>query len=190
MSGEKKRATYQDIEDLPPLYVGEIVDGELFASPRPAAPHALAFAALDHLIGGPFQEGDAGPGGWWIIGEPELHFGEDVLVPDLAGWRKERMPQFSRAPYFTLAPDWICEIVSPRTARLDIDLKLPVYAKNGVEHAWIVDPQPCTLQAFRRDGKGWKLDAVHAGDVVVRVAPFGAIELRLGRLWVPDTAQR
>src|SRR5689334_25190870 len=126
-------------------------DGELYASPRPAYPHARAAVVLVGKLGGAFDFGD-GPGGWWIYSEPELHFGDDVLVPDLAGWRRERMPRVPRTPAFTLAPDWLCEVLSPSTARLDRAAKLPVYAREGVKHVWLVDPEARMLEVFRLEG--------------------------------------
>src|SRR6476646_4505786 len=107
--------TYADIEALPPNQVGEIVRGVLYANPRPASPHAAAASAVGEELGPPFKRGRGGPGGWVILDEPELHLGEDVLVPDLAGWRRERMPELPRAAFFTLAPDWACEVLSPST---------------------------------------------------------------------------
>src|SRR5262245_40508208 len=142
-------ATYRDILALPNNVVGEIVGGELMVSPRPASGHALAALGIGGELWGPFQRGRGGPGGWWILVEPELHFGEDVLVPDLAGWRRERMPIMLNAPYFTLAPDWVCEIASSSRASYDRVHKMPIYAREKVGHAWIVDPVARTLEIFR-----------------------------------------
>ena len=183
----KRRATYADLEALPVPLVGEIVEGELFASPRPASRHALAAAALGGELYGPFQRGTGGPGGWLILDEPELHFGEDVLVPDLAGWRRERMPEVPDVAFFTLAPDWVCEVLSPSTARLDRARKLPAYARAGVAHAWYLDPIARTLEAFQlREGR-WSLAATHGGDVTVQVEPFDALPLELSALWAGPT---
>jgi Uma2 family endonuclease len=127
--------------------VAEIVDGELYTSPRPASPHALAASAIGQDLA-PFSRrpgSPAGPGGWWILDDPELHFGADVVVPDLAGWRHERMPSIPNVAYFELAPDWLCEVVSPSTGRLDRVRKMPVYGRAGVSHMWLVDPSTRTL---------------------------------------------
>ena len=124
-----KRATYEDVLNAPENKVAEILDGELFLSPRPAPRHAAAASSLGGRVGGPFDGGIGGPGGWWILDEPELHFGEHVLVPDLAGWRRERMPAIPDVAFFTLAPDWVCEVLSPSTARIDRGEKLPIYAR-------------------------------------------------------------
>lgn len=132
---------------------------------------------------GPFDDGRGGPGGWWIVDEPELHFGEDVLVPDLAGWRRERLPEWPKAAFVNLAPDWVCEVLSPSTERLDRARKLPVYARESVGHVWLVNPAARTLEVYRRDKEGWLLLATHATDAIVRAEPFEAIELDLLKLW-------
>ena len=183
------RATYTDLLNAPDNLVAEILDGELHTSPRPSAPHAVASASLGMEIGGAFHRGRGGPGGWWILDEPELHFDPDVLVPDLAGWRRERMPRVPPDPFFTLAPDWVCEVVSPSTERIDRVLKLPIYARAGVGHAWLVNPATKTLEVFRRDGARWLLAATHGGDAIVRAEPFDAIELDLLPLWGETRAQ-
>jgi Uma2 family endonuclease len=178
-----REATYADLEKLPNLFVAEMVDGELYASPRPAPPHARAGSALGVRIGGPYDHGLGGPGGWWILDEPELHLGRDVLVPDLAGWQRTRMPHLPDVAYFPLAPDWVCEILSPSTVVFDRERKLAVYAREGVPHAWLIDPIARTLEALRlRDGR-WVEVATHAGRDVVRVEPFAEIELDLAALW-------
>ena len=179
----QRRATYQDVLDAPPHRVAEIVDGVLHTSPRPAMPHALATSSLGNDLSSPFQFGRGGPGGWWIIDEPELHFGDDILVPDLAGWRRQRMPDFPDAAYCTLAPDWVCEMLSPSTRRLDLLGKRPVYARKGVGHMSIVDPADRTLEAFElRDGQ-WVLIATAKDDDPVQIRPFEAVTFSLGDLW-------
>jgi Uma2 family endonuclease len=175
---------YGDLLDLPDHVVGEIVDGELYVNPRPAAPHARASSILGTEITGPFDRGRGGPGGWWILFEPELHLGADVLVPDLAGWRRERMPTIPDVAFFEIPPDWICEVVSPRTVRLDRTRKMPAYARHGVSFLWIVDPVAKTLEAFVLHDGSWKLESAHGGDDTVRAVPFDAIELDLSLLWL------
>ena len=179
----KRRATYDDLRAVPAYNVAEIVDGELHASPRPASRHALATSRLGSDLGAPFDRGRGGPGGWWVLDEPELHFGEDVLVPDLAGWRRERMPEFPDTAAFTLAPDWVCEVVSPGTERLDRAKKMPVYAREGVSHLWIVNPLARTLEVYRLAESRWLLLGTYEGSVRVRAEPFDAVELELGPLW-------
>jgi Uma2 family endonuclease len=178
-----RRATYEDLLQVPDDKVAEIVDGDLHVSPRPAARHSLATSALWGEVGTPFQKGQGGPGGWWILFEPELHLSEDVLVPDLAGWRRERMPGFPDIAAFELAPDWICEVVSPSTERLDRAEKMHVYAREGGGHLWLINPGTRTLEAYRREGAAWLLLATHAGNARARVAPFDAVELHLALLW-------
>ncbi|WP_224247793.1 Uma2 family endonuclease [Hyalangium gracile] len=182
----RKPATYEDLCALPENLVGEIIDGELYTSPRPASRHAKVSSVLGMDLGGPFQRGRGGPGGWWILDEPELHFGNDVLVPDLAGWKVERMPRIPDAPFIELAPNWICEVLSPSTAKLDLVRKLPRYARASVEHAWVIDPIHRTLEVFRQEHERWVLVAAFVGDDKVRAEPFDAVELELGALWLEE----
>jgi Uma2 family endonuclease len=179
----RKPATYTDLEALPEHVVGELIAGELHVSPRPAAPHTVAASRLGGGLSGPFDEGRGGPGGWIILDEPELHFGEDVLVPDLAGWRRERMPRPPRTAAFTLAPDWVCEVLSPSTAALDRGMKLPVYGREGVRHVWLMDPEARTLEVFRLEGSRYVLLVTHTGLARIRAEPFEALELDLSFLW-------
>ena len=182
-SATRPRATYQDVLDAPAHRVAEIVGGTLHTHPRPAMPHALASSQLGTELGGAFGRSRGGPGGWWIIDEPELHLGEDILVPDLAGWRRERMPVYPDTAYVTLAPDWVCEVLSASTRRLDLHGKRPVYAREGVGHLWLVDPVDRTLEAFElREGQ-WVLIATAKDDDPVSVPPFEAITFGLDALW-------
>lgn len=178
-------ATYQDVLDAPEHMVAEIVEGALHLHPRPASRHVYAASSLGGELDAPLQKGRGGPGGWWIADEPELHLGPDIFVPDLAGWRRERMPVFPDAAWFDLVPDWACEILSPGTRRLDLTDKRRLYAANGLAHLWFVDPKARTLEAFSlRDG-AWVLVAALKDDEEVRVAPFEAIAFPLSALW-PD----
>lgn len=180
----KRRATYQDVIDAPPHRVAEVIDGQLRLHPRPAKPHAAAATALGEELGPPFKRGRGGPGGWIILDEPELHLGADILVPDLAGWRRERMPAITTdEPYFTLAPDWVCEVLSPGTQAIDRAHKLPIYAREGIGHVWLVDPLQRTLEVLRRQNREWLIVGVYEGAAAVRAEPFDAIELDLGILW-------
>ncbi|MBZ4423204.1 Uma2 family endonuclease [Myxococcus sp. RHSTA-1-4] len=184
MGKETKRpATYEDLLALPEHMVGQIIDGELIAMPRPASPHAMAHSVLFGELYSGVQRGRSGPGGWWFMTEPELHFGKDVLVPDLAGWRRERMPEVPDAPYFTLAPDWVCEVLSPSTEALDRNRKRAIYAREGVGHVWLVDPAERTLEVFQlRDGR-WAERGRYTSEERVRAEPFEVLELELGALW-------
>ncbi len=186
MSDEIKEAapSYDDLLKLPEHVMGEIVGGELFVNPRPASPHARVSSVLGVDLGGPFDRGRGGPGGWWILFEPELHLGGDVMVPDLAGWRREQMPSIPDVAYFELAPDWVCEIVSPGTARLDRTRKMPAYAASDVAFAWIIDPGARTLEVFVLIDGSWRIEATYAQSDRARAVPFDAIELDLGALWI------
>lgn len=165
--------------------VGEIVSGVLHAHPRPAARHAVASSALGGELFNPFQRGRGGPGGWWIIDEPEIHLERDtlVLVPDLAGWRKERMPTLPDDHRFELAPDWICEILSPSTERYDREEKMDAYGEHGVAFAWLVDPIKRRLEVFVRKGDAWDNAAKFEGDKSVSAPPFEAVPIELAALW-------
>lgn len=177
-------ATYEDLLALPEHVVGEIVNGELHVSPRPAPRHALAASALGEELGPPFKRGRGGPGGWILLDEPELHLGGDVVVPDLAGWRRERMPELPvDLPYFVLSPDWACEVLSPSTAAFDRGRKLACYAREQVRHLWLVEPISQTLEVLRLDGATYRIIQVATGEASVRAEPFDAIELALPVLW-------
>ncbi len=176
-------ATYQDVLAAPAHRVAEIINGELFLAPRPAGPHTTVSSVLGSELGQPFHRGRGGPGGWIILDEPELHLEADILVPDLAGWRRERMPGVEVTPYFTLAPDWICEVLSPSTEKIDRALKMPAYAAAAVRHAWLIHPANRTLEVFRLHEGNWLIVAVHRDDQKVRAEPFDAIELDLAVLW-------
>lgn len=165
--------------------VAEIIDGELLLNPRPAKGHAAAATALGEELGPPFKRGRGGPGGWIILDEPELHLGADILVPDLAGWRRERSEvMVADDPYFTQPPDWVAEVVSPRTRKYDRTDKLRIYARELVAWTWIVDPLARTLEVLRLDGDGhWLVLSAHRDDARIRAEPFDAIELDLSILW-------
>ena len=188
--GDSRQATYQDVLDAPPDKVVEVVDGTLYIFDRPAAPHALASSGLGNAIGPPFQYGRGGPGGWWIIDEPQLHLDEDIVVPDIAGWRRERMPVFPDAAYFTLVPDWVCEVLSPSTRKLDLGGKSAVYARAGVGHIWFVDPIARSLEAKAlRSGK-WVVIATLHDDATVSLLLFEAISFNLDDLWPLPTVHK
>jgi len=178
----KRRATYEDVLAVPEHLVAELIRGELVVSPRPASRHARAASRLGMGVGGPFDRGIGGPGGWIILDEPELHLGDEVLIPDMAGWRREHMPELPDVAAFELRPDWVCEVVSPSTEAHDRADKMPSYAAAGVSHVWLIDPIIATLEVFRLDG-AWRLVGTWKGDCKVRAEPFDAVELDLAALW-------
>jgi Uma2 family endonuclease len=181
----RKYATYADVLAQPEHVVAEVVHGTLHTLPRPRVRHARAASALGGDLTAPFEHGRGGPGGWVILDEPELHLGAEpaIVVPDLAGWRRERMPELPDAAFLTLAPDWVCEVLSPSTADFDRADKVPLYASERVGHVWLVDPDVRTLEVLRLDGSGYRLAHTWRGDAVVRAEPFDAIELAMAHLW-------
>lgn len=179
----KREVTYSDLLDVPPNKVGEILEGELIVSPRPASPHARAAHRLGVLLG-PFDLGsDDSPSEWVILTEPELHLSGDALVPDLAGWRRERMPVIPRTAAFSIAPDWVCEVSSPSTVAIDRGPKMRAYSRERVGHVWLVDPLAEVLEVYRLAEGGLRLLTAYQGVATVRVEPFETLELKLGLLW-------
>jgi Uma2 family endonuclease len=179
-----KRATYDDVLNAPENKVAEILDGELFLTPRPGYRHARAQAAVHGQLWGRFDSGHGGPGGWWLLTEPELHLGEHTVVPDVGGWRRERLPEIPDRPWLDLAPDWVCEVLSPSTERIDRSRKLGIYAEAGLTHAWLVNPVEQTLEVLRLNAeRTWSIVQVLAGLEPVRADPFDAVEFDLDALW-------
>jgi Uma2 family endonuclease len=179
----KPRATYEDLVAVPENLLAEIIEGELYTSPRPAPRHAKANTALGAALHGSFDAGRGGPGGWTILFEPELHLAGDVVVPDLAGWRRVRMPRLPETAYFPLAPDWICEVVSPSTVALDPLRKLAIYAREAVQHAWLVDPIARTVEVHRLEADRWVIAGTFGAADTVHAEPFDAVALDLSLLW-------
>ncbi|HVR42114.1 MAG TPA: Uma2 family endonuclease [Thermoanaerobaculia bacterium] len=179
----RKGATYEDVVAAPDDKIAELLEGDLYLSPRPSPRHANAASALASDLHDAFQRGRSGPGGWWILFEPEIHLRDDVLVPDIGGWRRERLPDLPELPWFEMAPDWLCEVISPSTARIDREKKLPIYARAGVEYVWIVDPPLRTLEVLRRRGDRFILAGAHFGETSVSAPPFEESAIELGPLW-------
>jgi Uma2 family endonuclease len=179
----RRRATYEDVLAAPEHMLAEVIDGELHTQPRPAAGHAAASSALGELLGPPFKRGRGGPGGWLILDEPELHLAEDILVPDLAGWRRARLPRAPNAAFIAVAPDWGCEVLSKRTRAVDRKQKLRIYARERVHHVWLVDPRDRLLEVFRLENERYSLLATYSDDEIIRAEPFDAVELELAFLW-------
>jgi Uma2 family endonuclease len=181
MRPAKTNATYEDVLDSPESAVAELIDGDLYLSPRPMGPHQSVATGLIGLLYPRFSHGGGGDDGWVLLDEPQLNLDGRILVPDLAGWRASRMP--SIPDHFTLAPDWVCEIASRSTHKLDRTKKLPIYAASGVAHAWLIHPVLRSLTVLRLHGGHWIEIGFHEGDERVRAAPFESFELELGRLW-------
>lgn len=164
--------------------IAEVIDGELRLQPRPAKPHAAATSALGEELGPPFKRGRGGPGGWILLDEPEIHLGADILVPDMAGWRRTRMPRLvADEPFFTLAPDWVAEVLSPSTTKYDRTDKLRIYHRESVGWVWLIDPLQHTLEVLHRNESDWTLRGSWRDDERARAEPFEAIELELAVLW-------
>ena len=192
MSLEKQRvATYADIEALPPNMVGQILYGVLYAQPRPAAGHARASSVLGTLLTGHFDLGVGGPGGWILLDEPELHLGDHILVPDIAGWRKANFPASATpaTPYLETAPDWVCEVLSPSTRQIDRTDKLSIYADNGVAHAWYIDPLAQTLEVFTLERSAYRITQTFKKTDEISAPPFAGYAFSLGRLWLQSSEQ-
>lgn len=184
----REHATYEDLMKVPDTMVAEIIEGELYTSPRPSGPHSDAVSVLIMDIGTAYRRGRGGPGGWWILVEPELHLGDDVLVPDIAGWRRERMPEIPKSHIFAIAPDWVCEALSGSNARMDRIRKMPIYARHGVAYAWLVDPIEQTLEVKRLENGRWSDIGLYGGDDKFRAEPFELVEIDLASIWGPPAA--
>lgn len=181
-----KKATYDDLCKVAKHQVAEIIGGTLYVSPRPTNRHAQTASVIGEELGPPFKRGKGGPGGWLILDEPELHLGADpdIVVPDLAGWRRSTMPEMPLEANFKIAPDWTCEVLSPSTRRLDRVQKLPLYAVHKVQHVWLVDPEPKTIEVYWLDGESYRLTVTFAGDEPQAIEPFDAISFDMAALWM------
>jgi Uma2 family endonuclease len=182
----KRRATYADLEAVPPHLVAEIIHGALVTHPRPSPRHGFAANALSASLTRSHQWGDGGPGGWIFIVEPELHLGNDIVVPDIAGWRRDRLPVLPETAYFETPPDWVCEVLSNTTERYDRNSKRTIYARAQLPHLWLLDPRSNLLEVFQLAAGQWLLIATFSGNDDVRAPPFDASAFPLGLLW-PST---
>jgi Uma2 family endonuclease len=175
------RATYEDLLRAPRGMVAELVDGELYTWPRPGGAHILVSSRLGAVLD-PFDRR-----GWWILDKPEVHLGTNVMVPDLAGWRRERMPDVDGTDHrFTISPDWVCEILSASTTQFDLRRKLPIYADHGIPYAWVIHPIARTLEVFTLQSEHWVLEGVYGGEDKIRAVPFAAVEIDLTIIWGHD----
>jgi Uma2 family endonuclease len=182
----RRKATYADLEAVPAHLVAEIIDGELITHPRPSPRHSATASALGAELTGPFQKGQSGPGGWVFFVEPEVSFGEQFLVPDLAGWRRERLLEYPDTNYFTVSPDWVCEVLSRSTEKRDRTVKMRIYAEARVPHFWLIDPRLQILEVFElNEGRWLKVGAWNSADAV-RAPPFDSVSISLADLWPLD----
>jgi Uma2 family endonuclease len=182
----KRQAVYEDLYHIPENTTGEIIDGELIVSPRPRRPHAHSGSSMGAELVPPFQFGRGGPGGWFIYDEPELHLGNHVIVPDLAGWKKERLAGMFDEHRFTVPPDWVCEILSPSSVRIDRLKKMRIFAEHCVPYAWLVDPLAKTLEVYGLESGRWVVLGMYGEDEKVRAEPFVEVELDLANLWIEE----
>jgi Uma2 family endonuclease len=161
----------------------ELIDGKRILSPRPTGRHTLAVSRLEISLGGPFDLGRGGPGGWWILVEPQILVGRNKLIPDLAAWRKDRLPEMPDGYLFEVVPDWVCEVISPGSKRVDNQVKPPIYWQGGVRYLWLIDPDSHQLQAFSSGDRGWVMEGYFQNNDKIKVCPFDAIELEASDLW-------
>lgn len=182
----RRLATWEDVASLPEGDRTEVLAGELYAGPSPLPRHGRVQGTLSHQVGGPFDFGRDGPGGWWIIVEVDAELTRhDVLRPDLSGWRRQRLPLFPDERPIRVVPDWVCEVTSPSSVRADKVVKPRIYLAAGVPFLWTVDPEERLLEAFEsRDGAWLRLGVWGDGDVA-RIAPFDAVEIDVGLLFPP-----
>ncbi len=185
-TGKTENTLYDQLMQLPETLVGEIIDGRLYTQHLSTGPQAAAISSLAIQIGPPYHLGRDGPGDWWLLQKPELHFVRDtqVLVPDIAGWRRKRISTFPQDQRFEVAPDWVCEVFAPSTAKKDRVTKMPVYARYGVPYLWLVDPLAHTLEAYTLESGHWLMHGVYSDETEVRIPPFTDIALVLTDLWV------
>jgi Uma2 family endonuclease len=178
-----KPATYAELEALPEHLIGEIIGGTLYASRFPPLHGALAYSRLLYHLIRHVERTEEGPGGWLFLQRVELHLGGDVLVPDISGWRRERLPQVPDVPAMTLAPDWVCEVLSPLSCELDRHIKPRAYARERISYMWLVDPDARRLEVLRREGPGYLPSATYTDRAVIHAEPFELPALELGELW-------
>ena len=181
----RPKTLYEKLEALPEGLNGEIIDGQLYTEPRPRPRHEIAASNLGAELIGPYSRGRGGPGGWWIIDEPEVHFVRktEVVVPDLAGWRRERLPAIPDDTHFEAIPDWVCEVLSPSTRSKDRELKMPLFARYGVPYVWLIDPTTYTLETYELRGAELIQSGTFGPASSPAPPPFSAAQFRLADLW-------
>ena len=181
----RPKTLYEKLVDLPEGLNGEIIDGQLYTEPRPRAGHLIAASNLGAELIGPYSRGRGGPGGWWILDEPEIHFvhKSEVVVPDLGAWRRERLPKLPDDQPIETAPDWVCEVLSPSTRSKDRELKMPLFARYGVPHVWLIDPTIYTLETYELHDRQLVLTGTFGPTSSAAQPPFDAVRFRLADLW-------
>jgi Uma2 family endonuclease len=182
-----KMVTYEDLYRIPENVTGEIIDGELIVTPRPSRKHGYAASSLGGRLTPSYQFGEGGgPGGWIFLVEPEIGLGENIMVPDVAGWKRALFPVDEDHNWISVPPDWVCEVLSPGTARTDKTVKMPVYARFGIPYLWFIDPAVRTLDAFRLEDGKWVVVGLFVQDDKVRIEPFSDVEIDLSILWLEE----
>jgi Uma2 family endonuclease len=183
----QRPATYADLEALPEHIKGEIIDGVLYTQPRPRMRHSRAGLALGRAISGPYDFDADGPGGWWILIEPGIELpNAPEIAPDIAGWRRARLPPPDPDDPIRVAPDWVCEVLSRSNRAYDRKIKFPFYAKVGVSHLWVVDTAAHTVEIKKLIDGRWTEIAVFADDDVLCAEPFEAVQIPLAPIWLPE----
>jgi len=177
--------TLADLDALPANVKGEIIEGVLYTMTRPRGHHQHVALAVGSELRGPFDSGKGGPGGWWILPEPGIELpNTPEIAPDVAGWKRERLPELRMDAPITVAPDWVCEILSPSTRRHDLLVKKPYYARVGVGHHWLVDIEARTVTAYRLESGRWLELGVYGDEREAAIEPFDAIRLDVASWWL------
>lgn len=181
----RPKTLYEKLEALPEGLNGEILDDQLYTEPRPAPTHGIASSNLAAELIGPYSRGRGGPGGWWIIVEPEVHFKHktEVVVPDVAGWRRERLATLPKRGHIGTVPDWLCEVLSPSTRSKDREIKMPLFARYAVPYVWLLDPATSTLETYELRRHELVQTGTFGPDSSLAAAPFDALRIRVGDLW-------
>ncbi|MBF0102744.1 MAG: Uma2 family endonuclease [Desulfobacterales bacterium] len=179
----EREVCYDDLYSIPNSMIGQIIDGDLIAMPRPTYRHSNVVSALEDEIGPSYRRGRNGPGGWIILFEPEIQFGKNILVPDLAGWKKEHLPSPPETNWCEVSPDWVCEVLSPSTIRIDRIKKMNIYAAYNVPYVWLIHPIDKTFEVFKLEHGRWILLSIHGENDKVRAEPFQEVEIDLNTLW-------
>jgi Uma2 family endonuclease len=190
LAAKKAPATIDDLLAIPEAErFHEIIGGELVRKAMPSIRHGGAQAGLLGRLGGPYNRRPGGPrpGGWRFATETEIRFDDsEIYRPDVAGWRRERLPELPDEFPLTVRPDWVCEIVSPSNVRNDVVKKMLTYQRSGVPHYWVIDPIAEALIVYRWTDSGYLLVQSAQGEERVRAEPFDAVSLSVHGLLEGD----